>query len=384
MQEKALEFTIAKPERVLSRAMFVTELFSELQRMGLAPESLDAMLEITDYDRIPMQAVEYAQMKVSDHMGVADQAKKSFFFQNKTTSPTLNAMLRSIVRFSNHQQSTASNMSALLPALWNVDRGLDGKITRDGQRARDEAIENIVGTLVQNSLFHVMKLRVLVPILLSIGYMIGGDDDDEAMRKAQKKANAIFAPDKDSGFVMENLKGLALGKETEFFRSKGKTANATQASAYADLIAKMGNEWMPLVPVFGGGFGLYPVSSMWKSAVTNKVTQDAVAIATGLPSASHRYDKKGVYVYERDPSWMQNLMGMTAPTSVLYDTASAGKLSLDAAMTGDAEAFHIASYLVAQVLPFTRESRAYLKGKLQEPVWKENKKQEKKERARAN
>jgi hypothetical protein len=387
-QEKALDLTIAKPERWLSRAIFLTELMAELQWMksrglidGEVPSSITEMIKAENKGRfdIPQEAVEAAQTKLNDHMGVSDKAKKSFFFQNKTSSPTWNALMRSIVRFSNHQASTASNMSAMAPTLWQAERheigtlneageDIGGQMTDGGKRAHQNAVENLVGTMVQNSLFHALKIRNLVPILLSVGYMLGGDDEDEAMAKAQEKADSLFNTEGEDNAVLGGIKAMTIGKPGQFFQD-WKDPDAAAASAYAGLASSMLSEVLPVAPVAGAVLGLFPVASAFKNSITNSVVQEATAKLTGLESAENKWDKDAVNVWEMESSGLKTAMQLTAPTGVLYDLVAGMNLAYDANETGEVSAFDISLYLAQEILFSTREGRQSSKKVLQEAVW---------------
>jgi hypothetical protein len=373
-QEKGLDLTIARPERVLSRSIFLTELMAELRWMQQnkmveqIPQTVEQLIDPNANWHIPQEAVQAAQTKVNDHMGLSDQGKKSFFFQNKTASPTWNALMRTIVRFSNHQSTTSSNASALAPALWQANTNNAGDVTAGTKRAREEALENIVGTLVQNSLFHAMKLRTLVPLLLYAGYLIGGDDEDEAMAKAQEKTDSFFNLDDEDNAFFSALKAVTLGKPGQFFQD-WKDPDAAAVSAFAGLGSNMLSEILPVAPVVGSALGFFPISNAFKSAVTNNVIQDTAAALTGLDSAENKWDPDAVYIYEREQSGLQNAMGLTAPTSVAYDVLSGFKLAYDAADTGEVSAFDIAMYLFNETVFSTRELRQVTKKTLQEPVW---------------
>ena len=387
-QEKMLDVTIAKPERLLSRAIFLTELMAELQWMksrgmidGEVPVSIAEMIKAENKGRfdIPQEAVEAAQTKLNDHMGVSDKAKKSFFFQNKTSSPTWNALMRSIVRFSNHQASTASNMSAMAPTLWQAERhaagtvneageDIGGQMTDGGKRAHQNAVENLVGTMVQNSMFHALKIRNLLPILLSVGYMLGGDDEDEAMAKAQEKADELFNSEGEDNAVVGALKAMTIGKPGQFFQD-WKDPDAAAAAAYAGLGSSMLSEVLPVVPVAGAVLGLFPVASAFKNGITNSVVQEATAKLLGMESAENKWDKEAVNVWERESSGIQTAMQLTAPTGVLYDLASGLNLAYDANETGEVSAFDISLYLAQEILFSTREGRQTSKKVLQEAVW---------------
>ena len=389
-QEAGLNLAIAMPERVLSRSIFITELLAELRWMKTnnlvetIPSSVADLIDPAQawHKRLPQEAIEAAQTKVNDHMGIGDQAKKAFFFQGKTKSPTLNVLMKSITRFSNHQATTSSNMSAMLPSLWQAERfspdtdevGPDGKsmagqLTPGGERVRKEAIENIVGTIVQNTMFHAMKLKVLIPIVSSFVYMLGGDDEDEAMGKAQEFSDKMFNRDGEDNLAVAGLKALTIGNPGQFFQD-WKDPDAAASSAYSKLSADMISEVLPVIPVFGGALGYSFLSTAFKNNVTNSIVQEATAKLTGLDPAENKWDEDAVYVYEREVSGMQTAAGFTAPTSVIYDMISGTKLAFDAAETGDVTALELAIYLATEYgVPVTREARQTLKRPIQEAVW---------------
>ena len=389
-QEEGLNLAIAMPERVLSRSIFITELLAELRWMKTnnlvetIPSSVADLIDPAQawHKRLPQEAIEAAQTKVNDHMGIGDQAKKAFFFQGKTKSPTLNVLMKSITRFSNHQATTSSNMSAMLPSLWQAERfspdtdevGPDGKsmagqLTPGGERVRKEAIENIVGTIVQNTMFHAMKLKVLIPIVSSFVYMLGGDDEDEAMGKAQEFSDKMFNRDGEDNLAVAGLKALTIGNPGQFFQD-WKDPDAAASSAYSKLSADMISEVLPVIPVFGGALGYSFLSTAFKNNVTNSIVQEATAKLTGLDPAENKWDEDAVYVYEREVSGMQTAAGFTAPTSVIYDMISGTKLAFDAAETGDVTALELAIYLATEYgVPVTREARQTLKRPIQEAVW---------------
>jgi hypothetical protein len=374
--EKSLDFSIAKVERALSRSIFITELLAELRWMEKngqiekAPKDEMELIGRKDFKNIPMEAVQYAEAKVSDHMGVADQAKKAMPFQNLTRSPSWNALIRTISRFSNHQASTSSGMAAMLPMIWKAETGEDGKLTIGGQRARQEAIENITGTVIQNSLFHIMKLKVLVPIVLSVIYGMGDDDDEEAQVRAQEMADKLMAPDEEGNPIVNAAKAVIFGKQSQFFRDE-KTPEAAAASAYASLGSSIVSEIIPMAHPLTAAFGFYPAHFAFKAAITNQLIQDATAKMTGLDSAQSRWEDDAVYIYEREEGGVQTAMGMTAPSSVVYDLGAAAALSTEAAFAEESNVLDIIAYMISEVVPVTRELRGRLKQKVEESVWEQ-------------
>jgi hypothetical protein len=374
--EKALMLTIGSGERVIAASVFITEL---MEQMG--DSSLERLLEL-DADAIPMTVKNDARIKVNDLMSQSDQAKKSWMFQTRTSSPARNALFRSLVRFSNHTAGVASNVSAMSgaavsPLMSKIDGKKFGGYDKESQQ---EALDVVVTTLTQNILFYPMKLKIMVPLLAHLAFMLGGDDDDEAVRKGQELANTMLAPTDDGTWFGNFVKGLVFGKKRELFQlDPKKTADAAQSSALAEVMTKTFLETFQLIPVAGAAAGYAPVSGVLQKVMTNPLSESATSILTGVEKATGPYSKKATTIRSYEKNWDENLVSATAPTQMVYDLASALKLSVNYNLTREAATnrpsalINTAAYLVAEGLPFGREPRSAMRGVLQEPVWKEEK-----------
>ena len=383
--EKALMYTIGSGERVIAASVFLTELMEQMGGSGL--EQVLSM----DADAIPMTVKNTARIRVNDLMSQSDQAKKSWMFQTRTSSPARNALFRSLVRFSNHTAGVASNASAMSgaavsPLLAHFDYkkyGLYDSVTNPNgfdPESRQEALDVVVTTLTQNVLFYPMKLKIMIPVLAYLAFMLGGDDDDEAVKKGQKLANTLLAPTDDGSWFGNFIKGLVFGKKREFFQlSPKKTADAAQSSALAEVMTKTFLEGFQLIPVAGAAAGFAPVSSLLQKTMTNPLSVSAASTITGVKEAVGPYSKKATTIRSYEKGWDENLVSATAPTQMVYDLASALKLSVEYNLTREASTnrptalLNTAAYLVAEGLPFGREPRSAMKGVLQEPVWDEEK-----------
>jgi hypothetical protein len=383
--EKALSLTIGSGERVIASAVFLTELMEQLGNQNL--EQVMAM----NADDVPMMAKVNARTKVNDLMSQSDQSKKGWLFQTRTTSPTANALLRSAVRFSNHTAGMSSNASVLFPAaidplLGKINSRKWGDVDKESQQ---EALENVVQTLFQNVLFYPMKLKIMVPLLLMAFFKSTGDDDDEATKKAQDLANDMLSPTDDGNWFMNAFKALVFGRERELFQSKPKkTGEAARSSALAELMTKSLLEGFQLVPGYGSLAGYSPVSTALQLGLTNPFSESAAAMITDVPKADGIYGKEKTTIRKYDKDWDENLVSVTAPTMMAHDMGKALKLIADYNMTPEAEKdrgmalFNSSAYLISELVPFAREFRSFMQGELKEPVYKEERREKKRENKR--
>ena len=362
--EAALDFTIGSGERLISKAIFLTELMSEMKRANTinSPNTVEDLLSNFNSRNIPVLANRMAEIKVSDMMGQSDVSKKSTLFQNRSDSPVWSSLWKSLTRFSNHTASTSSNMTALLPALKHGD-----------EETKQEALENIVGTLGQNVMFQFFKIHTLLPLALSVFYMFDGDDEEEASRKAQEKANEILGTE-ESGPVASMFKQLAFGSEKELFQSF-KQDEASVASAKAEMLGKTAMEFSQAIPYVGVLFGYSPISSIAKPIVNNSAEEVMSFMSRfrdrgQIPVAQAWYERDAIGVREFNPGVVETIASATAPTSVVYDALESGVLSYKASDAG-ASTIDILTYMASEVVPFLRDYRSAKASELRETI-KEN------------
>jgi hypothetical protein len=353
--------TIGKSERIISRAIFAAELMSELRdKMGdRAPANIDDMIDTLTHKDVPLNANRTALEKTSDMMGQADPAKKGLLFQNHSDSPILSSVIKGLVQFSNHPATTASNLTAFFPALRSKDK-----------RTRREAQENFIGTLTQNMLFPILKWKTLLPLVAYVVFLIRGDDDDEAARKAQKLADDWLTSKDDSPMVGFG-KDLLFGSRSQLF-SEDKTANAAQGTALATIGAKMGNEAVSALPLIGVLNGYLPASEASKWLVTNNIAEFWASKLTGVKIAEAYYDKNRLQVTSFEEGALGNMADVTGPTSALYDLASAPVLAYQA--SGTAKPVDIALYLASEVAFPLRDYRSARREEMRDAAKKEEKK----------
>jgi hypothetical protein len=368
--EKAIHWSIGVGESYLATAMYIVELADQ---MKIDPKDLvKSSVEPT------AMAKSNARRKVNDVMGMSDQSRKSWMFQNRTSSPGMNALWRSMMRFSNQTASLASNTSVAVPILFD---------SKADAETKQEALENMVTTLTQNVLFNPFKLAMLVPIVAHLLYLVGGDDDDKAQKKAQAFANKMMAVDKDSSMIGEVIKTLAFGKKRELFDQE-KKPDAAQASAMAEIGSKTASELLTSVPVFGAAFGYSAVSGLSQRFFTNPLATSAATFVHNasngfdkkqLKKSSFPYDKRAVTIRSYDQDWDQSLAGLTAPSQMLHDIGSAAWLTAEYGMTRQAQQHRAASlvdmavYVAMEFIPFARDARSLKKSELREAVRKDSK-----------
>lgn len=367
--EQALNFTIGGGERFIATSMFLTEMMDQMG--GITVEELIAKKD----EEIPISAKINSKLKVSDVMAQSDQSTKSWMFQNRTSGPARAALWKSLVRFSNHTSSVASNTAVMTPVLFDSNADPQTKL---------EARENVVTSLAQNLLFYPFKLKTLIPMVAYLLYGLGGDDDDKAQKKAQELANDVMAVDKDSNPLAAILKTLMFGKKREFFQ-QDKKADAAQASAVAELLSKSAAELATTIPVLGVLAGYSPVSGALQKSITNPLSVEAAAGMNNLvnkrqlKTSNSSYNNNAVSIRSYQDSWGEAIASASAPTEAIYDMGEAAALLTQYNMTRHAKGDRIGSFLdsllyaTTELLPFAREPRSQMKGELQAVIKKEKK-----------
>ena len=357
--EWALDKTIASGERILASSVFLVELAQQLETSDI-DGILEGRVEFTSKQKSS------AKLKVNDMMGQSDQAKKSWFFQSRDENPTANALWRSIVRFSNHTASMSSNTAVTTRMLFSEKP--QGVSDSDWSKNREEAVENVVTTLVQNILFYPFKIKTLLPVMLYLIFKAGDDDDDQAARNGQKLANKILVPDEDNNPLAKAAQTILFGKQREAFQLDGNIDEA-QASMLAEVMSRSAAELATTIPGYGAIFGYSPIQGLFTKSIGNE-------LSSSLASAVTQTDSEGVYVRSYQPGPVEGIMGLTTPTAVAYDYAEALKLATEYSQTskfqnnGFIGAYDIAIYLMTEALPFLREARGQIGSELKEEVKK--------------
>jgi hypothetical protein len=318
-------------------------------------------------------------MKVNDMFGQADQSKKALPFQTQTTHAGWNQVLRSSVRFSNHTATTSSNLTAFWPALGvRFDsplrrvRNADGRVVgvrpnkmlhiedmsgpdQEGRRRmRREAIENFIGTLGQNTMFQLIKPRILLPVIGAI--LTSGDDDDEEIRNAIAFSDAIMTSDEDANVVERFVKSVLFGNGSSAIKS-WRDEESAKRSAMADVLSKVMLEVAQGVPGVGVLAGYMPVSNTLLKPTTDPLSEWLMTLGTDLNVAKDNYSKKGVRIYDRPKNALEFASQLTAPTMALYGYGNAAYTSLNAIGVDDVTYTDQIALWASQIIS-TREFRS--------------------------
>jgi hypothetical protein len=381
LSEKGMEITIGSTERLLSMSIYATEVIHELQSLHarglldvLPPKDVDALLDMPISD-IPSSVFHYAQVKVNDMMGQSDQAKKALIFQNQTRNPGVHSLIRSIVRFSNQTATGSSNISAMLPALWTkstvVDPATGKEVRTEGSaRMKREAIENIVGTIVQNMVFHVTKLYVLIPLVAYTMFKLGGDDDDDAQTKAQEVADKVLAPNEEDGWFAANLlKKTLVGGKKQMFQD-WRDPDSARNSAWADLMSKELVEMSQAIPVFGLLLGYSPVQAVYKNLM-DKSVEEGFGFVKDMDVADSNLNPEGIRIFDRNSGALEDIASYTAPTAALYDLGSSAVTAARSTAVEEPDYLKIVMYLLSQVVS-TRDLRTALGDELKKVIREES------------
>ena len=389
--EKALDVTIGRGERALATAVFITELMdhtgvtdeNELFKGNVSPKDMDIV---------------NSRIKVNEMFGQSDQSNKAWLHQSRDNSPFVSALWKALTLFSNQTSSLASNMTVQFPQAINPLLHKANNLLGDfgfkhieviDEATHKEALENVVATLVQNTLFPILKWKVAVSIVSwVIARAVMRDDEDEAVIHAQEMANSILAPSEDGSAIANFLKIVAVGKERELFRSDLEP-DAAFASAIAEIFSKTMLDSATMIPLAGVAAGYSPVSTALSSLVTNDAAESIVTMVTNgyrgltgndqkLEKSRFYFDDNGVMVRQYEAGAFENIMGVTAATSAVYDMGAAMKLLAEYNMTDEASSNRMSSlnqsaiYALTEIAPFLRDARGHLKGVLSKPVKEEN------------
>ena len=363
--EKVLDATIGTGERILAASVYLSEL---AQETGVYDAEAIMSGVTSDGKKVAIgtQEKKNALTKVNDMMGQSDQAKKGWFFQTRDKNPALNALWKSIVRFSNHTSSLSSNTAVMSRVMYG--EAPKGVSEADWQRNQQEARENVITSLVQNTLFYPLKIKTLLPVMLYFIFKAGDDDDDEAAEHAQEVANDILVKDEDGNKIANMIKTLAFGRQREAFQLDGDIDDA-QASLMAEIMSRSALEVASAVPALGSLAGYSPVQGFLAKAFTNDMASSVAATITNN-------DRKDVYVRSYQADAAEKAFDMTTPSSVVYDYAEATKLIIDYGQTRDFArnpamgVFDQVIYAMTEILPFLREAKGQMRFELKEEVKK--------------
>ena len=372
-QEAGMEFVIAKWERPIARAIYTMELMKEMQKaevrgeMSNAPRNLEELLRM-DTTNIPPIAIQHAQIKVSDHMGQADQSKKPMLFQSQSQNPMWSALARTLVRFSTHTATTATNLAALQGAIRfgnrEVARNRDGSVImgKDNKPVilkydsdmRREAVENFTGTMVQNVLFQFMKAQVVIPLAVAAAGVLAGKNQDDAIREGQELADSIMVADNEDSWGAKLRKRILFGAARPLFNpSKGD--RESQYSALGELGSKTILEMGQGIPILGALMGYAPIVDMARPIVQSGTTE-ALSTVSSILGDKIAPGVSGISIPKYQESALGLMTGVTAPSSLLYDMMITGNKIYNSSMGTEATRSDVILYALSEILG-TRELR---------------------------
>lgn len=296
MTEFLLENTIGRTERVLIEAIYSHEMWEGLKQHaiangGQAPASLDEMYKLRPHE-IPAEIKLRAENYVSDYMGLGDRAKKSGLFNLGKRSMNAAVLMEGLTRFSSHNNTVYSNAAAYSGLLFrHAVSDMDFKM--DGQMKAD-AYENLLGTLLQQTLYTAFKIKVLPTILLlAASTLVEAFDDDDAedneeiIKRASRWLRYLTMYDKTSTgiqhFFGTIIKDVVFPQNPALLDSRTtnyqKRFNLFAASVAANMMME--------------SFGFIPgISNVYSNAVGSSIIRKSVSGALSGIAQSDMLEKQ--------------------------------------------------------------------------------------------
>ena len=271
--EGTLDVLIGGPERAMVQSIFAFELFSELkQTMGQdAPKTLKEMFAM-DPSSISTLAKTKADIMVTDFMGLGDKSKKAQIYNIRGAGTVGTMVANSLTRYGNHTATVSANTASFVNLLYNKHRGTPGF---DDDRFTNEAVENLIGTTIQNSLFLLARITVGLPIALWITSAITELFDEDIPDEDKLDDISQRAIDWYRKYTMVDEDGwrpLIWIKEQVFPQYSVLTSDnidATAGERYASLVGQVGKELFQenignIIPSvsYGALRGMLPVRSV--------------------------------------------------------------------------------------------------------------------------
>jgi hypothetical protein len=251
--EGSLDVVIGAPERANIQAIYAFELFHQLQKMmgPEAPKTLQEMYQM-DPSSINTLAKTKADILVTDFMGLGDKSKKAGAYNIRSKSAIVSMIVQSFTRFSNHTATVGANKGVFAEYLWNNFAARQGYASPEFTK---EAIENITGTFIQNSLFIVTKLPFLVAagtyaasLLYEIVEESFFDDDEEdednlesIAQRASEWATALTQFDENGFLPLQMLKEYLFPKNMNV-TNENTIAEEGYSGAYLDMLWRAGQD----------------------------------------------------------------------------------------------------------------------------------------------
>jgi hypothetical protein len=329
--EGGLDLVMARGERFLIRAIYVTELFSQLQEMkalygSAAPDSIEELITWSP-DRIDTLAKVMADGLTTDMMGLGDKSKKAEIFHWGSKSPIINSFLTGLSRFSNHLLTTSASAAGLASNLFGAE----------DSRMRRMAWENVIGTVVQNGMFPMMKWRYFIPMMTTFFALLNPEDEDEdaevVARRAQAYADALMKRDPEatglSGWAENAAKATFFGNGANAFdryMDDEKRWNSDPLQSFKNGMATMATEvaWegMNIIPIVGPTLSASFIS---ENIISTKSGFQSLASSVVNGMFVDEDDeigfRLGISKGDRNLSFVRGAASATRPTAFIYDKA---------------------------------------------------------------
>lgn len=348
-----MELTFGKGERVITRALYLSELFNSMQRNNpSAPQTIEEMMATMGSNgtqAADLLSKAEADIKVSDMMGVFDPAKKAKVMLPPTRSEVFNEIVRTRLFFKNHMMTTSANMAASFGNLLDAE-------SRGDQYMRADAVANIVGTMVQNTAFSLLKARFLLPLSAILYGMLQGDDDDEAVENAIDFTEDLMKQDEDDNWLQGRAKAFFFGSgdtviTPRFTDSQEGVGSAERKAKMASYVFQtMANELMSGVPVVGPALTQSPVLG---DGMTGFFIPSLSDHLSGIPvdgPVNTRFDDS----YRKD-KFFREAANVTTLTAGAYDIAEDTRLFFDNWYDSDLPASELDYFIWSN---FTRDTRS--------------------------
>lgn len=285
--EKLMDWTIGRPERAMVQSLFAFELFNQLQEtmQDRAPKTLEEMLSMNP-DEIDSNAKTRADIMVTDYMGLGDRAKKAGLYNIESRSALKGMLLAGLTRYGNHSMTVGANMMVNGQQVWNSK--IAKKDGWDDPRMTQLAVENALGTFIQNSLFFMARAQISVPLVLwaasAVLSAFGDDDEEEISERTVRWLRKIQTSDElETEGAMSRLGRFARDQifpsefnvtKGDFIRKSGGYDDALRVNFYTAMRDSM-LDLITAIPGIGATLATPVVSDQAKGLITKTAEKAA-------------------------------------------------------------------------------------------------------------
>jgi hypothetical protein len=280
LAEGSLDVLIGAPERVMVKAIYAFELHNRLkQDMENPPATIQEMFKMNP-DEISTLSKTRADIMVTDFMGLGDKSKKAGIYNIDKRMPVRSLLLNGFVRHGNH--SATVNANRAMYAEMFISKSF-GKYDNLDKETINEGVENIAGTMIQNSMFFLFRAAAISQfgayIASAMAEMFDDDDDEDIAERASRYVESLTQWNEESPWMWNILKeqlfpSYMLVNDPNFSKDGHN-------SAYLSLVKDVGQDvaWdaVGITPAgLGALFSFGPTQALVKSA-----SKDTATIYTG-------------------------------------------------------------------------------------------------------